>query len=56
MTPNKFESTMRTIREKNENDPEVCHILMDDCLCETLRELGYDKGVDIFESTDKWYS
>lgn len=56
MTPKEFALTMSAIRKRNEHDNEICHILMDDCLCTALRELGYDEGIDIFDDTDKWYS
>lgn len=29
---------------------------MDDYICEVLRALGYEEGVEIFENTPKWYS
>ena len=56
MTPEEFALTMSDIRKRSENDPEVCHVRMDDCLCDTLRELGYGEGIDIFNDTYKWYS
>lgn len=35
---------------------EEAHMEMDKLMCEKLRELGYGKAVDIFESTGKWYA
>lgn len=37
-------------------DLESTHIAMDNLMCEVLRSLGYDEGVDIFLNTEKWYA
>lgn len=37
-------------------DTETGHMEADRLLCETLRRLGYDKAIDIFESLPKWYA
>ncbi len=55
ISPKEFAEKMRQIAEKG-NDEEVCHIEMDDYICEVLRALGYEEGVAIFENTPKWYS
>jgi len=55
-TPEKFEDLIRNIAIDNYDDPEELHIKMDDLMCDTLRALGYGKGVKIFEDTPKWYS
>jgi len=31
------------------------HSDMDEIMCRLLRELGYGKGVDIFEKAERWY-
>ena len=41
---------------KNGGDEEYAHIDMDEIMCETLRSLGYEAGVAVFENTAKWYS
>ena len=51
-----FAEQMRVIRYNHQDDEEICHALMDDLMCETLRSLGYEKGIDIFEETPKWYA
>ena len=50
-----FANKMRRI-ERDNNYPELAHYLADKLMCELLRELGYDEGVDIFERIQKWYS
>lgn len=55
ITPAEFERTMRLIDETS-SDEEEAHIRADDLLCETLRQFGYEKGVEIFENMGKWYS
>ena len=51
-----FTERMSAIRLEFEDDEEVCHEKMDELMCDTLRNLGYEEGVDIFEKTPKWYS
>lgn len=31
------------------------HIEMDAVMCHTLENLGFEKGVEIFENAEKWY-
>lgn len=38
------------------DNPEQFHIQADELLCDTLRALGYDSAVKIFENADRWYS
>ena len=52
--PAEFERMMREIDETSCNEEEA-HIHADDLLCETLRQLGYEKGVEIFKKMGKWY-
>ena len=59
MTPEEFAERMKRIREDDDNiylDWEGSHIAADNLICELLRELGYQKGVEIFEDMPKWYS
>ena len=42
--------------ELRTGDEEGDHGAMDDLMGKQLRELGYGKGVDIFNDTDKWYA
>lgn len=55
ISPKEFAEKMGQIAEERD-DTEVCHIKMDDYICEVLRTLGYKEGVEIFENTPKWYS
>ena len=54
-TIERFTKSMETARDKYEDDPEALHIEMDNIMCSFLRDLGFSKGVDIFEDVDKWY-
>lgn len=56
ITPEKFSRQMIRIKNTYANDPEVCHGLMDDFMCETLYSLGYDHGVKVFTDTKKYYA
>lgn len=55
ISPKEFAEKMKQIAEKRD-DEEVCHVEMDDYICEVLKALGYEEGVEIFEDTPKWYS
>ena len=50
-----FAERMRAIRLEYENEEDVCHVKMDDLMCDTLAELGFEEGVRIFRETPKWY-
>jgi hypothetical protein len=50
-----FNKEMKHISE-NQWRTEDAHIEMDDVMCNTLRKLGFEKGIEIFEHTEKWYS
>lgn len=56
MTPEEFWLKMCTIITTNNNYPETTHVEMDELMCKLLCELGYKKGVEVFEKTEKWYS
>ena len=51
----RFNDKMCYIAE-NDNDPESSHIEMDRVMCNTLRSLGFAKGVDAFEESDRYYA
>lgn len=53
MTPEEFATKMR---EAECGDKEDTHIAMDGIMCTLLRSLGYGEGIDIFNSTPKWYA
>ena len=56
MTPEEFWLKMCTLQTKYNNNPEILHIEMDKLICKLLKELGYKKGVEVFERAEKWYS
>lgn len=60
-----FQKSMQELIENNsyisngvekERDFENFHKQADDLMCRTLRTLGYDKGVDVYEKIPKYYS
>lgn len=53
-TPHEFAEKMRKI--DHDEDAENGHIKADALLMETLRALGYEEGVEIFENMTKWYA
>ena len=53
MTPDEF---ARRMYEISNVGPEEGHIEADALMCQVLRELGYDAGVEIFERMPKWYA
>lgn len=55
MTPEKFKQRMAEFFKEG-YDKEGAHGNADDLMCKVLRELGYEEGVEIFETADKWYS
>jgi len=58
MTPKQFEEKMKEIYKPDEEgyDKEGCHIEADTLMQNILKNLGYKKGVEIFEKADKWYT
>lgn len=50
-----FNEKMKYISE-NQWRTEDAHIEMDDVMCHILKKLGFGKGIEIFEDTEKWYS
>jgi hypothetical protein len=47
---------MKSTAEEADNDRESAHIEADDILCAFIRELGYTKLAEIYESFGKWYA
>lgn len=37
-------------------DEEQRHAEADGLMCELLKSLGYEKGVQVFDDMDKWYA
>ena len=56
MTPEDFELKMQTLLTQYGDSIEELHIQMDNLMCEVLKSLGYEKGVEIFKRTELWYS
>ena len=50
-----FNEKMKYISE-NQWRIDESHIEMDTVMCHTLEKLGFGKGIEIFEDTEKWYS
>lgn len=53
ISPKEFAAAMA---EAVNEGPEDGHIEADALMCETLRRLGYEEGVQIFENLKKWYA
>lgn len=47
---------LNAIHNKYEDDVELNHVYSDDLLVDILRDLGWDKLADEYESTYKWYA
>lgn len=55
LTPEEFAAEMLRL-QKNIGDEEARHGDMDELMCHVLISLGYEKGVEIFNNTPKWYA
>lgn len=55
LTPKQFENKMKKVFTPN-YDKEDAHIAADSLMCELLRTLGYDAGVEVFKTSFKYYS
>lgn len=54
ITPAKFEDEMHRISEMT--SPEAIAMEFEELCCETLKSLGYDAGIRIYdEQIGKWY-
>lgn len=54
MTPDEFKEKMKLIADKG--DIEKGHVEMDSLMCDLLVMLGYEDGIKIFDSIEKWYA
>ena len=55
MKPEEFKKRMNKLATSNGFIADR-HRKMDALMCEVLRSIGYDDGIDIFEATSKWYA
>lgn len=55
MTPEEFENQIKEIFKGN-YDIEEAHFEADCLMTGLLISLGYQKGVEIFDTADKWYA
>ena len=51
-----FKNRMIEIKKQYARDPEKLHPLADDLMCDVLESLGYDEGIAVFNTMDKWYA
>ena len=56
LTPEEFAEQMMDIAESDRYDQYSGHVAGDDLMCDLLKSLGYEEGVQWFESMDKWYA
>lgn len=56
ITAEEFAEKMNEIVNRYPYDVEARHIKMERLLIETLRQLGYDKGCNVFEAADMWFA
>lgn len=56
ISPSDFEYWMRVIAERRKGDPEALHCEADELMEKVLRQLGYGKGLDIFNEQEVWYA
>lgn len=47
---------IKEAQQEEDDDQEVRHIREDELLCELLIELGFNKFVKQYHSTNKWYA
>lgn len=55
MSPDDFFEQMIGI-DQFYKDEEQKHAVADELMCEVLRRLGYEKGIQVFDNMDKWYA
>lgn len=55
MSPDDFFERMVGI-DQFYKDEEQKHAVADELMCEVLRSLGYEKGIQVFDNMDKWYA
>lgn len=54
MNPQEFYEKMVELQKID--DLEDRHVAMDTTMCDLLESLGYEKGIRVFEDTDRWYA
>jgi hypothetical protein len=54
MSPEVFAEKMKNIFKNY--DTEMAHVEADELMAEVLSSLGYEEGVKIFLSKEKWYA
>ena len=54
ISPKEFYTEM--VRLRFTENTEMAHIHADEIMCEILRGLGYEAGVELFCGMEKWYS
>lgn len=56
ITPKEFEERMLAIEKEYGYYEEDFHVEADALMKKVLVELGYAKGIEIFDRNNKWYS
>ena len=56
MSPQEFQIKMLDIMNMCGDTPEEAHSSMDELMCTLLISLGYQDGIDVFNSQERWYS
>ena len=58
ITPHEFKNRMLFLEQEygNGKDEEEFHREADYLICEIMKSLGYEEGIEIFERNPKWYS
>ncbi|MCD8207593.1 MAG: DUF551 domain-containing protein [Bacteroidales bacterium] len=56
MDPDVFAEKMQEIINTYDEDLKQSHIKMDELMCKLLIDLGYYKGIYIFQGSEKWYA
>lgn len=53
INPNEFLERMLELEKSEDYDPESSHIKGDDLMCEILKDLGYEEGVEVYNRMKK---
>jgi hypothetical protein len=56
ITPDEFYARMTELQRDKGGDLEAWHSLADNLMCDLLRQLGYDRGVDVYMASERWYA
>lgn len=46
----------KVYKMEKDYDPEMFHVKADELICQLLKDLGYAKGIVIFEAATKYYA